>query len=152
MVTRVGKQSNFIDAIKELIELDYDIIEAYESAINRLENLEYKDKLRNFQGEHKKRVKELSAFLNESGEEAPKGADMSKNLLVKSKVAILAIFGDDNILKAMLSNEEDSNMAYERMYARLKESTNQQISKAITKGLEEERKHKDWLKRTIEKL
>lgn len=152
MITRVGKQSNFIDAVKELIELDYDAVEAYETAINRLENLEYKDKLRDFQGDHKRHVKELSAFLTESGEEAPKGADMSKNLLVKGKVAISAILGDDNILKAMLSNEEDTNTAYERMHARVNESTNSRVSRAITQGLEDEKKHERWLRRTIEKL
>ncbi len=30
MTTLVGIQNNFVDAIKELIELDYDAIEAYD--------------------------------------------------------------------------------------------------------------------------
>jgi hypothetical protein len=37
MVTRVGMQTEFIEAVKELIELDYDAIGAYEAAIIRLE-------------------------------------------------------------------------------------------------------------------
>ncbi|KJV81801.1 hypothetical protein RHORCCE3_0998 [Rickettsia hoogstraalii str. RCCE3] len=36
MTTLVGIQNNFADAIKELIELDYDAIEAYKTAINRI--------------------------------------------------------------------------------------------------------------------
>ncbi|AFC70705.1 hypothetical protein MC5_01535 [Rickettsia australis str. Cutlack] len=35
MTTLVRTQNNFADAIKELVELDYDAIEAYKAAINR---------------------------------------------------------------------------------------------------------------------
>ena len=40
MVTMVGKQKSFIEAVKELVELDYDILGAYEAAIDKLENPE----------------------------------------------------------------------------------------------------------------
>jgi hypothetical protein len=33
MVTFTGTQSSFLDAISDLIELDYDAVEAYEAAI-----------------------------------------------------------------------------------------------------------------------
>ena len=42
MATLVGTQTKFVDALKELAELDHDAIEAYEAAINRLENEFYK--------------------------------------------------------------------------------------------------------------
>lgn len=43
MATLVGTQKNFADALKALIELDYDAIEAYKAAIDRLENENYKN-------------------------------------------------------------------------------------------------------------
>ena len=42
MATMVGTQKSFTEAIKELVELDYDALGAYEAAINNLENPEYK--------------------------------------------------------------------------------------------------------------
>ena len=41
MVTNVGNQTKFIDAIKELIELDYDAVDTYKLAIEKLKNLEF---------------------------------------------------------------------------------------------------------------
>lgn len=40
-------KKSFIEAIKELIELEYDAIGAYNSALNNLENPEYKKDLMN---------------------------------------------------------------------------------------------------------
>ena len=48
MATNVGNQNKFIDAIKELIELDYDAVDTYKLAIEKLKNLEYKDKFYEF--------------------------------------------------------------------------------------------------------
>jgi len=53
MVTNVGNQTKFIDAIKELIELDYDAVDTYKLAIEKLKNLEYKDKFYEFKGDQR---------------------------------------------------------------------------------------------------
>ena len=42
MTTMVGTQKSFIEAVKELIELNYDALEAYEVAIDNIEDSEYK--------------------------------------------------------------------------------------------------------------
>ncbi|MBS0184905.1 MAG: DUF2383 domain-containing protein [Proteobacteria bacterium] len=63
MATLVGTQTKFSDALKSLLELDYDAIEAYKAAIERLENQTYKDKLTEFQEDHERHVEELSALL-----------------------------------------------------------------------------------------
>jgi len=41
MVTFVGTQENFVDVLKELVELEYAVLDAYETAIDRLENPAY---------------------------------------------------------------------------------------------------------------
>ena len=69
----------------------------------------------------------------------------------KGKVEVASLFGDQNILNAMLSNEEDTNTAYERMNSRVNESSDTQIAKIIADGLADERKHMDWLQATSRK-
>ena len=56
MVTMVGKQKSFIEAVKELVELDYDILGAYEAAIDNLENPEYKKKFEEFKLDHQRHI------------------------------------------------------------------------------------------------
>lgn len=149
MATMVGTQKSFTQAIKELVELDYDALGAYESAINNLENPEYKKKFEEFKLDHQRHITELSAFLSRCNETAPSGPDNMKKVLVKGKVELASLFGDQNILSAMLSNEEDTNTAYERINARIGESADKEIAKIIAGGLADERKHRDWIQSKI---
>jgi rubrerythrin len=149
MATMVGTQKSFTQAIKELVELDYDALGAYESAINNLENPEYKKKFEEFKLDHQRHITELSAFLSRCNETAPSGPDNMKKVLVKGKVELASLFGDQNILSAMLSNEEDTNTAYERINARIGESADKEIAKIIADGLADVRKHKDWIQSNI---
>lgn len=152
MVTNVGNQTKFIDAIKELIELDYDAVDTYKLAIEKLKNLEYKDKFYEFKGDHNQHIKQLSAFLARNNEIAPTEPDKIKDLLMKAKVEGASFMGDKDILKAMLSNEEDTVTAYERMNKRVKESSDQKIAKIIADGWEDEKRHKNWIQNELEKL
>ncbi len=145
MVTNVGTQTNFFDAIKELIELDYDALDAYDAAIKNLEKQEYKNKLREFRSHHQRHVDELTDFLTRAGEKAPSGPDLTKNLLVKGKVHLASMFGDKDILSAMLSNEEDLNTAYTRMKERAPEANSEDVLDIVTRGAEDEKQHKEWL-------
>lgn len=150
MTTMVGTQKSFIEAIKQLVELDYDAVEAYELAINNLENIEYKQSLEQFKSDHNIHITELAAFLARCNESCPTGSDNSKGLLAEGKVKLASIFGDQNILRAMLSNEEDTNTAYERMNARITEASDPEIKGIIARGLADEIKHKAWLKMTLD--
>jgi len=149
MVTMIGTQKSFIEAIKELIELEYDAIGAYEIAFKNLENPEYKEKFEELKSDHHGHIKELSNFLLANKEECPSSSDTLKKLLVNGKAELASLFGDQNILSSMLSNEEDTNTAYERISARLGESDDSKISEIIIKGLEDERRHKSWLQNNI---
>jgi len=152
MSTKVGTQKSFIDAIKELVELEYDAIEAYKVAMENLDSLEYKDKFFEFKGDHERHVKELSAFLASSNEKVPTGPDNTKHLLVKGKVKLASLFGDENILSAMLSNEEDTVTAYERINSRVaNDNSDNKMDKVIPRALEDERRHKDWIQVELEK-
>lgn len=146
MVTRVGLQENFSDSLIELIELDYDAIEAYESAINRLDNHFYKSKLEDFKQDHDRHVQELSNLLQKHGYEPPSGPS-GKQWLTKGKVVLANLVGDKMILKAMKSNELDTNIAYETMNDR--DDMWSDAKGLIARALKDEHRHKAWLEATI---
>lgn len=142
MVTKVGMQNDFSSAVKDLVELDYDAIEAYDSAIRRLENVQYKEELKKFKQDHERHVAELSNLLRAHQEKAPTGPS-GKQWLTKGKVIIANIVGDMAILAAMKSNEGDTNTAYERMHKH--EHQWADAVEIINRGLLDEKKHKAWL-------
>lgn len=142
MSTLVGTQNSFADAIRSLIELDFDAIEAYEAAINRIENGEFRIQLRNFKEDHEGHVHELNQLLTIHNEKTVSGPD-AKKWLTQGKVVLGSLMGDNAILKAMFTNEEDTNTAYERVtnhaeiWADAKE--------ILSAGFSDEKRHKRWI-------
>lgn len=149
MVTFVGKQESFADAVKELVELEYDAIEAYEASIERLSNSGYQKKLTEFKEDHLHHIKKLTQVLQQHKETAPEGPDSTKQWLAKGKVVLSNLIGDIAILRAMKSNEIDTNSAYEHMC--MHESIWEDCVKLMHDFLDDEKKHKLWLETTIEK-
>lgn len=146
MATLVGKEDNLEDLLQDLIELDYDAIAAYEAAIERLDNVEYQQKLRGFCEDHRRHTTNLAPFLTRLGEEVPDGAD-AKSLLTKGKVVLADLMGDEAIIKAMKTNEEDTNTAYERAVKHA--DVTPEIRQVLQSNLEDERTHRAWMESVI---
>lgn len=147
MVTLVGTQANFVDSVIELLELDFAAVEAYETAINKLDNEDYKNHLKGFKSDHERHIKELSDLLRKHGEKVPQDLSSTKQWLTTGKVALANLIGDNAILRAMLSNEGDTNTAYERMNER--NDVWPDALEALRRGLDDERRHKQWLEDTL---
>lgn len=143
MVTMVGTQKKFSDAIVALIELDNAAIEAYEVAVERLHKVTYKEKLTEFMLDHRRHVADLGMLLGSHQEKMPGKRDVLKPLLTKGKVIIASLVGDKTILAAMSSNELDTNKAYELMVKR--QDMWEDAKKIIKRGLADEIKHKKYL-------
>lgn len=143
MVTFVGTQSDFGKAVQELVELEYDVVEAYEAAINRLENKRYKSQLEKFRNDLKRHIQDFSKLLALHDIEAPKGPSMGKQWLEKGKVLLANIVSDNAILRAMKSNEEDACKAYERLHNH--EGKWREAESLLLHCMDDERQHSAWL-------
>ncbi len=147
MVTLVGTQIEFEEALKDLIELDFDAVEAYDAAVNRIENQDFKEKLSIFKADHEWHIQELSTILKTRNIQPPSGPSVGKQWLTKGKVVLANLIGDSVILRAMISNEIDTNTAYERIS--LREDIWPEANDIIRRGLADERRHKKWLENTV---
>ncbi|MDF3034133.1 MAG: hypothetical protein K0R76_1087 [Alphaproteobacteria bacterium] len=143
MVTFVGNQEDFAEALKELLELEYGAADAYGAAVERLENPEYRQKLEEFKGDHERHIQEISALLAKNHHDIPEKGTIGKQLLTTGKVVVANMIGDNTILQAMKSNEIDTNTAYERMQAH--QNKWPEAEDMISRGLKDEKKHKEWL-------
>lgn len=143
MATLVGTQSDFTKVIKELVELDYDAKEAYEAAINRLNNTSYKIQMQQFKEDHERHIQELNELLAAHDKEKVKGPS-TKQWLTKGKVVISGLAGDDiTILRAMHTNEQDTNTAYTR--ANNHDGKWEDAEEVLKDALADERRHKKWI-------
>lgn len=149
MATLVGTQTDFIDVLKALAELDYDAVEAYAAAISRLQRTDFKVKLSEFKSDHERHIGELSRLIREQGETPPTGPSAVKQWIAKGKVVIATLMGDEAILNAMISNEDDTNVAYERAL----NHPNKWLSAdpALQRALLDERRHRAWMQQAVEK-
>jgi rubrerythrin len=146
MVTYAGKQTDLTEGIQAIIELEYDASESYISAISRLENTSYQSTLEEFLKDHQRHIKELTEYLHRQGHTAPSGPSF-KSFISQTKVIIANMVGDRAILMAMRSNEDDTNLAYERMTAR--EDLTLDLRSLVVASLKDERRHRDWLDITL---
>ncbi len=149
MATFVGTQDEFQDALYELCELDYDAIEAYQAAINRIDLMQYKESLTEFKMDHQRHVDEITMILKKHQCDAPDGPSV-KEYLTQGKVVLANMFGDKAILHAMLTNEEDTNQAYDRINNHQhKWADSEDI---LRRAWADEKRHKAWLEMTIKHL
>tara|TARA_R110000851_G_scaffold274946_1_gene427503 strand:+ start:185 stop:628 length:444 start_codon:yes stop_codon:yes gene_type:complete len=139
MPTTVGTENNVADLVRNLITLEYDAIAAYDSSIKRLDNAEYRQQIEVFRRDHEDHVQELGRIADSMGIDKPMEGDM-KQWLTTGKVALADLGGDDAILKAMKTNEDDTVAAYQQ--ALDNSLSDAELRPVIEKGLADERRHR----------
>lgn len=149
MVTTVGTESTLADLLVNLVHLDYDAAEAYGEAVKRLDDVALRNALEGMKADHERHITELSEVLRSMGETPPGGGDM-KQMLTTGKVAMGAMVGDTGILRAMRSNEQDTNTAYERA-AGHDEATGP-VREMLERNLADERRHRDYIEGALSKM
>jgi uncharacterized protein (TIGR02284 family) len=146
MVTLVGTETDFVEMLCNLIQLDLDAMEAYDSAMARVEKAEYREQLEAFKGDHVRHSEELSKIVAELGGKPSTGPGTKQNITTGG--AVLAdMVGDKRILQALKSNEDDTNKAYERAVEMSRDQPSAQP--VLRAGLEDERRHRAWLEEKL---
>jgi rubrerythrin len=142
MVTIVGKEVTIQALLYDLVQLDYDAIAAYDAAIERLDQAEYKRPLTEFRADHARHTQNLAPFLQQMGSVVPNRGN-AKALLTTGKVILGNLFGDRAILEAMRTNEDDTNTAYGR--AVVHPEATPEIRAVLEQNLSDERRHCSWI-------
>lgn len=142
MVTIRGKDVDVDRLLCDLIALDHDAIEAYQAAVDRVQDYMVQQQLRAFMADHERHVRELSDLVRAHGGTPPAGGDF-KRVLTKGKVVIGNLMGDRGILMAMRSNEEDTNQAYDQ--ANRRTDLPADVREVVQRGLADERRHRAWI-------
>ena len=146
MVTLVGTETDFVEMLCNLAQLDLDAMEAYDLALARIEKAEYQEQLEAFKRDHIRHSEELSKIVSELGGKVSTGPGTKQSMTTGG--AVLAdMVGDKRILEALKSNEDDTNKAYERAVEMSREQESAQ--RVLHAGLEDERRHRAWIEEKL---
>jgi len=137
-----------IKKLTDVVELDYDAAAAYREAIERLDDTASKAKMQEFLRDHERHISDLSEVIRKEGGTPPDSGDFKK-VLTKGKVQLADLAGDDAILKAMKTNEDQTTSKYESM---VEEDFPNHIHTLLKQGLEDERRHKAWIEMTLKEI
>ena len=80
MVTTVGTETDFVETLCNLVQLDLDAMEAYDLALARVENAEYRDQLEADKGDHIRHSEELSKVVTELAGKPSTGPGTKQNM------------------------------------------------------------------------
>jgi uncharacterized protein (TIGR02284 family) len=135
-----------IEALNELIGLDYDAVSAYESAIKGIHEEPIRAQLRQFQDDHRRHITELSAAVRTFGGKPRESTDV-KGFFIKSFTAITSSMGTEAALMAMRGNEKLTTKNYS-------EARNKDFSAAVKpileRGWQDETRHLSWIEQAIQ--
>ncbi|AZL16410.1 hypothetical protein [Rickettsiales endosymbiont of Stachyamoeba lipophora] len=96
---------------------------------------------------HHAHIQELAHVLKKHGENAPTSADNTKQWMTKGKLVLADLIGDNAILSAMQTNENDAKTAYSRLLER--NDVWEDAKSVLKKGFEDETKYKQWFDKTV---
>lgn len=100
-----------IDRLNDLIALDRDAVGAYEAAIERIKTESIRARLRAFQADHERHIRDLSDVVVRFGGKARERPDL-KGFAIKGFTAVTSMMGDQAALQAMRGNEVLTNRTY----------------------------------------
>jgi bacterioferritin (cytochrome b1) len=142
MVTLVGTQEDFLDALKEFLELEYNTVETYTAAIDRVDEQAVSEKLKTFRRDHEQLIKNIINWFEQHGQEVSKGPS-GKQILDIGAVSISKLLGDKAILKKISQMEEDVKTACERLFDY--DDKPQDINNVLNDALSKVEEHDRWL-------
>ncbi len=132
----------FIDAMKSLLELEYEIIEVYSTVIKNLKNKKYQSKLKEFKDDHLRHIKGFTYILEQLDQQAPQGS-LSHVKLTINGIPINKLSNDKVIFKTLDQLAQNTNIAYEKVNHFKPKSP--MAGNVLKLALETGTRHRNWL-------
>ncbi len=149
MSTYTGVEHALVAMLNNLIELDFDAVDAYDAALVRLYDESDKEQLRLFLQDHLRHTREIGEVIYNLGSTPAHHGD-TRRILRKGKVVLAGLVGDRAILSAMKSNEEETNRAYELSCN--EQGMTEHIHDLLQRNLADERRHRVWFEERLAAL
>lgn len=140
---------DIIDKLNGLIQLDFDAIQAYESAIKRIDIEAINNELEQFKRDHERHILDLSEVVRGlGGEPLSPGRDL-KGVLLETMTALRSVLGTTQALKAMRTGEQLTNRQYDEA---VRLDLPRHVQAIVARNREDERRHLEYIEGAIKQL
>lgn len=143
MVTTVGHEKDLPSLLHGLVTLEHNAIEAYDAAIERLDDQTASKRLAEFRADHERHITELSPHLQGMGDTVPDSPG-KKQILTVGKIKFASLVGDSAILTAMVTNEIETESAYRTASER--DDVDGVLADKLNAAQKDEARHMQWMK------
>jgi len=138
-----------ITCLNELIRLDADAVELYQSAIDRVDDAAVKADLLAFQRDHNTHISDLTRVVSDLGGEPEPAKQDLKGKALELVTAMRSMTGTEGALKAMRTNEKLTNKTYDDAAAKELPPLARAL---ITRNRSDERRHLAAIERHLERI
>jgi uncharacterized protein (TIGR02284 family) len=140
------KREDILDNLEKLIQLDVDATHAYDQAIKNVNEQVIKDKLIQFQADHRKHIDLLSARVLELGGTPPELTSDFKGFLITGFTALRSLTGTKGALEAMETNERLTTSKYEEAS---KKDFPADVLSIVRANLADEQRHLSFMREAL---
>ena len=139
-------RDEILDNLQKLVQLDVDATHAYDQAIKNVKEQVIKDKLIQFQADHRRHIDLLSAKVLELGGTPPELTSDFKGFIISGFTALRSLTGTKGALEAMETNERLTTSKYEEA---AKKDFPVDVSTIIQSNLSDEQRHLSFIREAI---
>jgi hypothetical protein len=139
---------NQLRMLNDIIEIDFDAIEAFEAAIERLGDAD-RSQLHQFLADHRRHAVRVAELVSQLGGTPVSKADF-RRLVTRGRVLMGGLLSDQAVLKAVRSNEAQIAKAY--AFLGKNPAMPYHGTELFAECLADERLHQAWLDRRIDEL
>ncbi|GFO58252.1 hypothetical protein GMST_05770 [Geomonas silvestris] len=142
-------RDEILNQLEKLIQLDVDATHAYDQAIKNVDDQLIKDKLIQFQGDHRRHIDLLSAKVLEMGGTPPELTSDFKGFFISGFTALRSLTGTKGALEAMETNEKLTTSKYQDA---VKMVWPTDISSIIQANLADEQRHLSYVREAVQTI
>lgn len=142
-------RDEILSQLEKLIQLDVDATHAYDQAIKNVDDQLIKDKLIQFQGDHRRHIDLLSAKVLEMGGTPPELTSDFKGFFISGFTALRSLTGTKGALEAMETNEKLTTSKYQDA---VKMVWPTDISSIIQGNLADEQRHLSYVREAVQTI
>ena len=136
--------------MNDLIQLDVDAFYAYSEVIKNITEIDIQQKMKEFQKDHERHIKDLSMELKELGGTPIKHNRDLKGFVIEGMTALRSLTGTKGALKAMVMNEGITNKKYKDALSY--HGFTQEVRTLIQLNLNDEKRHLEYVKEKLKEL
>lgn len=139
-------RDDILDNLQKLIQLDVDATHAYDQVIKNVNEQVIKDKLIQFQADHRRHIDLLTAKVLELGGTPPELTSDFKGFIITGFTALRSLTGTKGALEAMETNERLTNSKYEEAS---RKDFPADVASIVQSNLSDEQRHLSFVREAI---